>query len=583
MVSLVMIVTGLGCSDLSGLAGKQELPAGTPDPASLHNRSGALAAYQGVLALFQSNTRSQAASNGTISTFQSSGTFVEFVLNAGLLTDELASGRLGGNQTNYDNFADRHSDLLLDTRQLREGTNLELTTDLVYRDLQALRNSAHLAIAALAMYDTVDSPALRGHLYALAGLSELFLADLYCSGVPLSTLDAQGDFTYRAGVTTSELYHAAIAQFDSALTLSPDSLRFLYLAQVGIGRAYLALGKYDSAAAAVHSVPTAFTYQVVMNWQGSNAVGGGLFATEIQYGVTVVDQQGGVGLPYLSSEDPRSASATWGNNRYLVPQYAPVAYGGAALGTSAAVRAPITVASGIEARLIEAEAALHGVGTAGSWLTILNALRTNGTGTTIPAQTLIDTLGVTQCGATLCGGGLPGALAGTGGSTPEYGQPNGGFPGYVVTATTTTFPAPETGAPDGGRIQDYCNNNSWYEPCYAGDSMVVLTLTKPASIRWSAGMGGVAGLAPLTDPGSTAEDVALLFQERAYWLFLTGHRQGDLRRLVRNYQLDANAVYPTGAYPLFEQFQQFVSDVNAPIPTDEHANPHFAGCLSRGA
>ena len=43
------------------------------------------------------------------------------------------------------------------------------------------------------------------------------------------------------------------------------------------------------------------------------------------------------------------------------------------------------------------------------------------------------------------------------------------------------------------------------------------------------------GLPPLSDPTDPKARVALLFTERAEWLYLTGARQGDLRRLLRNY------------------------------------------------
>jgi hypothetical protein len=351
----------------------------------------------------------------------------------------------------------------------------------------------------------------------------------------------------------------------------------VYFAQLGKGRAYLALAQYDSAAAAVQSVPTNYAYQFAVNWRP----GGGSSNYFANYG-TVADQQGVTGLPYRSSNDPRSASATWGNNSYGVPQYAPVAYGGAALASSTVIT-PITVANGIEARLIEAEVALKARNA--QWLTILNALRTDGTSTTIPAQTLIDTLGVTQCGGTfgLCDNQ---ANRNIGGSTPAYGQPLSGFPGYAVVSADTVPGAHTIVVPGKGNVQDICNSSSWYIPCYAGDLMVVLTLVKPASALWHAGAGGVGGLAPLQDPGASEGDTArihLLFQERAYWLFMTGHRQGDLRRMIRNYRFSSDAVYPTGAYPLFGAFQRFGSDVTAPVPTTEHYNPQFAGCFSRGA
>jgi len=77
-------------------------------------------------------------------------------------------------------------------------------------------------------------------------------------------------------------------------------------------------------------------------------------------------------------------------------------------------------------------------------------------------------------------------------------------------------------------------DNSLYAPC-ANDSTKVYYYVHPDSSSWSAGSGGVAELAALTDPGTAEARVDLLFRERAFWFFLTGHRQGDLRRLIRQY------------------------------------------------
>ena len=41
------------------------------------------------------------------------------------------------------------------------------------------------------------------------------------------------------------------------------------------------------------------------------------------------------------------------------------------------------------------------------------------------------------------------------------------------------------------------------------------------------------GLGNLSTPGTQAAAVDLLFSERAFWLYATGHRLGDMRRLVR--------------------------------------------------
>jgi len=90
-------------------------------------------------------------------------------------------------------------------------------------------------------------------------------------------------------------------------------------------------------------------------------------------------------------------------------------------------------------------------------------------------------------------------------------------------------------------------------------------------------------LPALSDPGSDAARVDLLFRERAAWLYLTGHRQGDLRRLIRHYGRSQGDVYPTGPYQA-ALTGVYGGDVDAPIPPEERKyNPRFTGCFARGA
>jgi hypothetical protein len=56
------------------------------------------------------------------------------------------------------------------------------------------------------------------------------------------------------------------------------------------------------------------------------------------------------------------------------------------------------------------------------------------------------------------------------------------------------------------------------------------------------------GLTPLSDPSTPDGRITQLFRERAFWLWLTGHRLGDLRRLVRHYGRSPDTVYPVGLY-----------------------------------
>lgn len=93
----------------------------------------------------------------------------------------------------------------------------------------------------------------------------------------------------------------------------------------------------------------------------------------------------------------------------------------------------------------------------------------------------------------------------------------------------------------------------------------------------------IEGLDPLTDPGSDAARLDLLFRERAFWLFGRGHRVGDLRRLVRQYGRSADGVFPVGAW---HKGGNYGSDVTMPTPLDEQNNPNVpAGelCIDRNA
>ena len=85
------------------------------------------------------------------------------------------------------------------------------------------------------------------------------------------------------------------------------------------------------------------------------------------------------------------------------------------------------------------------------------------------------------------------------------------------------------------------------------------------------------GITPALTPGATlAEAVDDLFYERAFWLYLTAHRLGDLRRLVRDYGRVADTVYPSGQY--WKLGQSYGPDLSFPLPLDEVGNPNYVAC-----
>jgi starch-binding outer membrane protein, SusD/RagB family len=71
------------------------------------------------------------------------------------------------------------------------------------------------------------------------------------------------------------------------------------------------------------------------------------------------------------------------------------------------------------------------------------------------------------------------------------------------------------------------------------------------------------------------------------WLFLTAHRLGDMRRLVRQYGRAIDTVYPTGNYSSNGRTGVYGNDTSFPIPIEEQNNPEYPtdngatkGCVS---
>jgi hypothetical protein len=87
-------------------------------------------------------------------------------------------------------------------------------------------------------------------------------------------------------------------------------------------------------------------------------------------------------------------------------------------------------------------------------------------------------------------------------------------------------------------------------------------------------MTPIVPAAPLT-PASARD---LFFREKAFWTFGRGQRLGDLRRLMRQYGLPQEQVFPVG--PFFKG-GNYGTDVNLPIPQAEFNNTNFTGCIDR--
>jgi len=117
---------------------------------------------------------------------------------------------------------------------------------------------------------------------------------------------------------------------------------------------------------------------------------------------------------------------------------------------------------------------------------------------------------------------------------------------------------------------------------YAGMLATLTALNNDATVRALRGYTRAIPAPVDLSAGTLTQQQNQLFKERAYWLFLTSHRLGDLRRLSRSatavapdisgYGRGIETVFPTGAY---HKAGTYGTDVSSPIPQAEDNNPNF--------
>ena len=287
--------------------------------------------------------------------------------------------------------------------------------------LETAFQQTSIAIPAVRAY-TPDS--LRGdflaQLYAMRGYLVLQMAEDLCSGFPLDDV-VEGRSVLSGPLTGDSAIAYASVQLDSAVKYARDSARFVAFARVTKGRVLLEQGKYAEAMAMVASVPTtsvyatASGYRVKMNqvYRRNSVL------------IALGNGSGTTGQLFAAAHDPRIPVSVFGVSQTHPTDTLYITTLGQA-DTDV-----LLLASGVEARLIQAEVALN---INQSWKPILDSLR------------------------------------------------------------------------------------------------------------------ATVGLDTLIDPGTTNGRVDLLYRERAFWLFMTGHRLGDLRRLITHYGRGAETVFPTGVY-----------------------------------
>jgi hypothetical protein len=398
------------------------------DPGVVHSYAGAIGLHDGAVGVLET-------------------AFGEYVVTTGTFTDELNNSLTGG--TPY---------LNIDARLGNDSSELSSSN---FKLLLQARGQAQQAIGAMTAYAASAPQALTGELYAIEGMSEVMVAELFCSGVPLDDTPFGKDFSYSPAISRTDVLNRAVAHFDSAAALATDSAPIETLAKVGKGRALLDLGQYADAAAAVSGVPTDAQYAV--RYQTNTSTYNMIAVATSNYQMVVTNNEGHNGMTWVTSpQDPRVPLVPFNGSMWQQAKYGDQ-------GSS------IVLADGVEARLIEAEAQLQ---------------------------------------------------------AKDYGAWIG---------TLQTLAATKAGVP---------------------------TPTDPGAVN-----------------GSDSARVSLQFHERAFWLYLTGHREGDLRRLIRQYGRIAPTVYPSGAFsPATFSLPVYGADINVAPPRAEFQyNPLYKGCIDRNA
>lgn len=327
------------------------------DPTDVASAAGANAVRIGALARL--NFATSGGTPGVASPDDS------YFMLGGLFADEWNNG---------DSFIARQE---IDRRSITSENTFALTAN---RILHRTRVGAEDAIRLLTQYSP-GAPAWQlAEMNFVQAYTINILAEHYCDGLVLSSVE-DGREVYGQQITTAEAFQLALTQAtEGAARISgttANDVRVLNALRITHGRVLLNLNRIADAAAAVAQVPT--TYQYVMQHATNTQTNQIWSYNNIGRRYSVSDREGGNGLDFATANDPRLPVCTGGDAVCR------------AMGVTQNVRddltqpiyvqrlwpnntSPVAILLGVEARLMEAEAALRD-GNVGQFLARLNTAR----------------------------------------------------------------------------------------------------------------------------------------------------------------------------------------------------------------
>jgi hypothetical protein len=283
----------------------------------------------------------------------------------------------------------KNSDFQPDRQDIDQRNLKSTNTILGYTQITQIRGFVRDAIVQMRAFLPQNTGDI-GELYMALAFVEMSLAENYCNGIPLGHTES-GVVTLGPGLTNQQVYDSALVHIDSALGFLTGSdtttLRVKPAASIVKARILIDKGSQTGAAAAL--VPTAAipsTYQYL--WTSSTALNSddnGIWVLNNSVArISVADSFDIVGgqvnviknaLPFISANDPRvptqaggAASPKVQPEDGLTPLWIQRLFPNR--------DDPVPMVSGIDARLIEAEARLVAADYSGM-TAILNQLRTD--------------------------------------------------------------------------------------------------------------------------------------------------------------------------------------------------------------
>ena len=327
------------------------------NPSDVASPAGANAVRLGALARFN------AATSGDESLF----------LLGGLFADEWVNG---------DSFIARQE---IDQRVITFQNTFLLSAD---RVLYRTRLSADQAVQLLEEFSPTSPAWQRGEMYFVQAYVENLLAENYCNGLAFSSVN-NGVETFGSQITTTETFERALKHADDGLALvtgtTTDDVRVRSALRVIRGRIILNLNRPADAALAVAGVLTTFKYDEL---HAATTTSNQMWSfNNLNRRYSVSTGEGTNGLDFATAKDPRlptcqggdaackaiGVTGTQRDDKSAQPMWVQMIW--------TALESPVTITSGIEARMIEAEAQLRAGNNAGA-LATLNAARATVTGLT---------------------------------------------------------------------------------------------------------------------------------------------------------------------------------------------------------